>query len=124
MGHYAIKVDLKKLEGAFTGSIKGVNCVIIPVDANHIFCSDKGSAYLDMVGIELKQEGKFGGTHLVKRSLTKMERDSLNGQNDNLPILGDMKPLGGTAKGSVQNTPAVEVDATDLGTELEDDMPF
>lgn len=119
MGHYAIKVDLKKLEGAFTGSIKGVNCVIIPVDANHIFCSDKGSAYLDLVGIELKQEGKFGGTHLVKRSLTKMERDALNGQNDNLAILGDMKPIGGKG-GSQTAAPApVDVEVSDG-----EDLPF
>lgn len=110
--HYTIKVDLKKLEGAFTGAIRGVNCVIIPVEANHIFCTEKGAAYLDLFGLELKEAGKFGGTHLIKRALTKPERDA----NKEVAILGDMKPLP-TTKTATAPAPAVAVDD-------EEDLPF
>lgn len=124
--NYSLKIDLRKLNGAFLGSVKGVNCVIVPVEQNGIFCAESGAAYLDLAAIELKQPGKFGGTHLVKRSLRKDEREKMTEEERNSqPILGDLKPFGGASV----NAPDVQVDAA-AGTEpetekpVEDDLPF
>ena len=37
--NYSLKIDLRKLNGAFLGSVKGENCVIIPVEKNGILPS-------------------------------------------------------------------------------------
>lgn len=127
--NYSLKIDLRKLNGAFLGSVKGENCIIIPVDKNSIFCAQSGAAYLDLAAIELKQPGKFGGTHLVKRSLRKEERDSMTEEErNNQPILGDLKPFGAASAVAV----AVDVDApTDVPTPtseeigaIDEDLPF
>lgn len=128
--NYSLKIDLRKLNGAFLGSVKGVNCVIVPVEQNGIFCAESGAAYLDLAAIELKQPGKFGGTHLVKRSLRKDEREKMTEEERNSqPILGDLKPFGGAS--AFVNAPDVQVDAaagTETETETEkpvdDDLPF
>lgn len=124
--NYSLKIDLKKLSGAFLGSVKGENCVIIPVEKNNIFCSDKGAAYIDLAALELKQEGKFGDTHLVKRSLRKDERDRMTEEERaNQPILGGLKPFAGSV---AREMAEVKVDApeTDAATEPkdDDDLPF
>jgi len=129
--NYSLKIDLKKLSGAMLGRVNGVNSVIIPVEKNGIFCSDKGAAYIDLAVLELKQEGKFGDTHLVKRSLGKEERDKMTKEErDNQPILGGMKPFGGA--GVPANIPDVSVDVEgDKANDVEgakpqedDDLPF
>ena len=100
--NYSLKIDLRKLNGAFLGSVRGENCVIIPVEKNGIFCAQSGAAYLDLAAIELRQQGKFGGTHLVKRSLRKDERDRMTEtERNSQPILGDLKPFGAASVDAV-----------------------
>lgn len=121
--NYSLKIDLKKLSGALLGKVNGENCVIIPVQKNGIFCSDKGAAYIDLAALELKQEGKFGDTHLVKRSLRKDERDKMTeAERDNQPILGGMKPFGNT--GAPVNIPEVAVEGAETAPKEDDDLPF
>lgn len=123
--NYSLKIDLKKLSGAMLGKVNGENCVIIPVEKNGIFCSDKGAAYIDLAAIELKQEGKFGDTHLVKRSLGKNERERMTEEERNgQPILGGLKPFGNA--GMPANVPEVTVEETDAETAAKDDedLPF
>lgn len=123
--NYSIKIDLKKLSGAMLGRVNGENCVIVPVEKNGIFCSDKGAAYIDLAALELKQEGKFGDTHLVKRSLRKDERERMTDEErDGQPILGGLKPFGNT--GVPANVPEVTVEETDAETAVKDDedLPF
>lgn len=123
--NYSLKIDLKKLSGAMLGRVNGENCVIIPVEKNSIFCSDKGAAYIDLAAIELKQEGKFGDTHLVKRSLRKDERERMTEEErNNQPILGGLKPFGNT--GAPVNVPEVAVEEVDAETapKDDDDLPF
>lgn len=127
--NYSLKIDLRKLNGAFLGSVRGENCVIIPVEKNGIFCAQSGAAYLDLAAIELRQPGKFGGTHLVKRSLRKDERDRMTEEERNSqPILGDLKPFGAASVDAV----AVEVSSpSDVQTPtaeatgvIDEDLPF
>lgn len=131
MANYGIKLNLGQLEDAFLGSVQGKNCIIIPVEANHLFCTENGGAYLDLTAFEMRQPGKFGGTHLLKRSLTKGERETLTAeQRQGKPILGDMKPFeSGRASAPREAFKPVDVsgpDVTESAPALKDeeDLPF
>ena len=127
--NYSLKIDLRKLNGAFLGSVRGENCVIIPVEKNGIFCAQSGAAYLDLAAIELRQQGKFGGTHLVKRSLRKDERDRMTEEERNsLPILGDLKPFGAASVDAVAvevSSPSdVQTPTAEASGVIDEDLPF
>ncbi len=122
--NYSLKIDLKKLSGAMLGKVNGENCVIIPVEKNGIFCSDKGAAYIDLAAIELKQEGKFGDTHLVKRTLGRDERERMTEAERNAqPILGGLKPFGKEVSKPIPEVTVEETDA-DSAAKDDDDLPF
>lgn len=127
--NYSLKIDLRKLNGAFLGSVRGENCVIIPVEKNGIFCAQSGAAYLDLAAIELRQPGKFGGTHLVKRSLRKDERDRMTEtERNSLPILGDLKPFGAASVDAVAvevSSPSdVQTPTAEASGVIDEDLPF
>lgn len=125
--NYSLKIDLRKLNGAFLGSVKGVNCVIVPVEQNGIFCAESGAAYLDLAAIELKQPGKFGGTHLVKRSLRKDEREKMTEERNSQPILGDLKPFGAASVAAVAvdvDAPGIQAATAGASGATDEDLPF
>lgn len=127
--NYSLKIDLRKLNGAFLGSVRGENCVIIPVEKNGIFCAQSGAAYLDLAAIELRQPGKFGGTHLVKRSLRKDDRDRMTEtERNSLPILGDLKPFGAASVDAVAvevSSPSdVQTPTAEASGVIDEDLPF
>ena len=127
--NYSLKIDLRKLNGAFLGSVRGENCVIIPVEKNGIFCAQSGAAYLDLAAIELRQQGKFGGTHLVKRSLRKDERDRMTEtERNSQPILGDLKPFGAASVDAVAvevSSPSdVQTPTAEASGVIDEDLPF
>ena len=71
MTNYNIKLDLSKLCTTTTMDIQGktgkVKCVVIPVEENGIFLSDRtGNIYLDFTAYERKEES-FGQTHFIKQ---------------------------------------------------------
>ena len=90
-----------------------LDCIIIPIEQNNFYKSEKGAVYLDMIGFENK-EVKFGQTHLVKQSLPKEVREKMSKEEqDAMPILGNHSVIGGQAKESVPVVAATE-----------DDLPF
>ena len=99
MSNFGIKIDLSKLSGAAVVDLTGrsgqpTKCVVIPVETNHIFVGQKG-IYLDLCAFEMKNP-KFEATHTLKQSLPKAVRDAMTDeQRSAMPILGDLKPLGG-----------------------------
>lgn len=97
MSNFGIKIDLAKLNGVGVTELQGqyglVRCVVIPVEANHIFVGQKG-VYLDLCAFEMKNP-QYEATHTIKQSLPKAVRDSMTEeQRKALPIVGDLKPLG------------------------------
>jgi hypothetical protein len=62
-----VKIDVKKLDKA------------------RFFPGKNGALYCDLVLIPMKEQGRFGDTHLVKQSATKEERQ----QRVQLPIVGN-----------------------------------
>ena len=117
--NYNLKLDLSKLNKTGVANITGksgnkVKCVVIPVDENDIFLSEKGGIYMDLSCFALKEE-KYGQSHLVKRSLSKEERERMSEEECNrIPILGSLKPMISKAKEVKE-----EMSADDT-----DDLPF
>lgn len=92
-----------------------VECLIIPIDQNHLYRGDKG-LYLDLTAIESKTPPKegFKDTHFVKQSLSKEVYEKMtDDERKATPIMGNMSPWGGTSN------EAPVVNADDL-----DDLPF
>lgn len=97
MKNYNVKLNLTKLNNAYTSVVNTPSgnkmCVIIPVEENNIFLSQKGSAYLNMVAQETR-EVKFDQTHQIKvtipadkyRQMTQQEREQT-------PIIGGLAPM-------------------------------
>lgn len=111
MANYNIKLDLSKLDKVAVSDIQGrngrVKCVVIPIEDNNIYVSDKtGSIYLDLTAYERRQES-YGQTHMIKpriggerwRSMSEEERK-------NVPICGSLAPSTFNEGGGYQdNTP-------------------
>lgn len=117
--NYSIKLDLAKLNRVGVAKITGksgetLNCVVIPVNENNIFISEKGGIYLDMAAFEMKSES-YGQTHLIKPSLTEEQRKQMTKDEKNaLPIIGALKPM---------KAKQAEV-TTELKPTEYDDLPF
>lgn len=96
--NYGLKLDLAKLNKVGVANITGktgdkVKCVLIPVEENNIFLSEKGSIYLDLACFELRKEN-YGQSHLIKASLTEEQRKSMTDEEKNqMPIIGTLKPM-------------------------------
>ena len=96
--NYNLKLDLAKLNKVGVANITGksgnkVKCVVIPVEENNIFLSEKGGVYLDLSCFALKKEN-YGQSHLVKPSLSEEQRKTMTEEERNaMPIVGALKPM-------------------------------
>jgi hypothetical protein len=99
---------------------KEIECLVIPIEANHLFKGKDGNVYLDMVAFDLKKVNETtGDTHLVKQSLPKDVRESMTEeQKNNTPIIGNLK-VGGSAQSETPNNAAPGVTLKE-----DDDLPF
>ena len=117
--NYNLKIDFAKLNKVGVARIKGqtgekVQCVVIPVEENGIFLSDKGGIYKDFTAIELKEE-RYGQSHLVKPSVpSEVYKYMTEEEKKSVPICGSLVPI--KAK-NVEVTKEAEVDEND-------DLPF
>lgn len=107
------------------GQEEKIKCLVIPIKENHLFMSEKGNIYMDIVAFERKEpmkdkDGAIVQTHLVKQSLPKEVRDKMTDeQKRNQPIIGSLTILGGT----FTEKQAIPDDSIDTGVDG-DDLPF
>lgn len=117
--NYNIKLDLAKLNKVAAVNLTGktgekVKCVVIPVEDNDIFLSEKGGIYLDLTAIAMKEE-RYGQTHLIKKSIPSDIYKELSDEvKKNQPIIGALKPI---------QSKQAEV-TNDAQAENVDDLPF
>lgn len=110
MTNYNIKLDLSKLCKTTTMDIQGktgkVKCVVIPVEENGIFLSDKtGNIYLDFTAYERKEES-FGQTHFIKQRVGGAKWKAMTDEErKNIPICGSLAPTSHSDNGYQDNTP-------------------
>jgi hypothetical protein len=96
-----IKLDLTKLKAYSkkmpTKNSGDVDCLIIPVELNHLYVGAKG-IYLDLIAFEIKNKDGW----LIKQSLPKAARDTMSQQEQrDMPILGSAEEI-------VKNAPKSE----------------
>lgn len=121
MGRISTKVNLAAFKNASIlklGKNKDVECIIIPIEQNHLFKSEKGAVYADFIGFDItnRQEGKKD-THIVKQSLPKeIHEKQTEEEKKAMPIFGNHIVWDGT--GTAQSDQAAKTIAT------EDDLPF
>lgn len=117
--NYNLKLDLAKLKKVGVANITGktgnkVKCVVIPVEENDIFLSEKGGIYMDLACFEMKKEN-YGQSHLIKQSLSEEKRKSMTDEEKNaIPIVGALKPM---------KAKQAEV-REEVQTDEDDDLPF
>lgn len=94
MANYKVKLDFSKLCGVQVVDVQGRKCVVMPVDDNGIFISQKGGIYLDLLAKE-NAEPKYGQTHFIKRSVSKKAFMELSQESkDNCKnIVGNLSPF-------------------------------
>ena len=114
-----IKLNLAKLNKVAAVNLKGksgnvVKCVVIPVDENDIFLSEKGGIYLDLVAVAMKEE-RYGQTHFIKRAIPDEKYKSMTDEEKkNIPIVGSISPIKAKQADVTQSMESVE----------DDDLPF
>ena len=91
MSRISIKINLAQLKHALMTTPKGAEVIVIPIKDNHLFKSEKGNIYLDLVAWELKNKKEdVKDTHIVKQSFSKDALAEMpEDQKQNLPILGN-----------------------------------
>lgn len=99
MSKLNIKINLSNLVSAVrfeNGKTGPVECIVIPIEANHLF-KGKSGIYLDMTAFELK-EIKDNQTHLIKQSLPKeVYQKQTEEEKKAMPILGNVSTFAGAA---------------------------
>ncbi len=92
MANLNLKINLQNLHCAcrFEKGVAGpVECLIIPLEKNHLFKGEKG-IYLDMTAFELKEK-KDNQTHLIKQTLPKeVFQKMTDEQKRATPIIGNI----------------------------------
>jgi len=113
------KINLASLTHVIQTAKSGQECIVIPVDTNKLFKSEKGNIYLDIIAFDVKNpaEGQKD-THIVKQSLQKEVREKMSEEELNaMPILGN---LNANIKSGGEQEPQVAGPSLKEG----EDLPF
>lgn len=124
MGRISVKINLAALKNAAiitSGKNKDVDCILIPIEQNHLFRSEKGAVYLDVIGFETAPEKRKGkDTHMAKQSLDKKVLDAMTeDEKKAMPILGNFIDWDQSIESQSTPTEHVAKEVADL-----DDLPF
>lgn len=122
MSNISVKINLRQLKSAIRtmkGATGDIECVVIPIAANHLVKGEKG-VYLDMTGFELKEKkADRKDTHLVKQTLPKEVFDAMSDEEkQKTPIIGNMIVWG------YQEPAPVNVEVGDITEGTDGDLPF
>jgi hypothetical protein len=136
MSNYNIRLNLAKFKKTTIMDIQGksgkVKCVVIPIEENGIYVSDKtGNIFLD-VSAYAQREIHYGQTHAIKqkiggdkwRNMTQEERKAI-------PICGNMTPIEVGNGGNYQDNttqPSTSQSSSNFGSynnsSNDDNLPF
>ena len=98
-----------------------IECIIIPIERNHLIRTDKGNVFFNFAAFEKDPAKRLGKeTHTIKQSLSPEELENKGIDSKDLPFLGDMKDWSQNAFVDAPNK------SEDLATDQpdEDDLPF
>lgn len=96
-------MDVKRKDGT------AAKAIVIPVDANGLFLSDKGNVYFDFVAREIPAEKRKGkDTHMISQSVGKEAYDALRSAQKYPPTLGSMSDGGEVEQAATSEELTVE----------------
>jgi len=118
MSNISGKLNLMQLKAAIRrmdGKTGPIDCVVIPIEANHLFRGEQG-IYLDLIAFESKTKNeKIKDTHLVKQSLPKEVLETLTDEEKkSQPILGNLRVWGEYQESAPQSDMAVQDEISGL----------
>lgn len=120
MSNISGNIALTALTCAFKKSAKGTECLIIPLEENHLKKTEKGNVYMNISAREhINEERKQ--THIVSQSVPKDAYEKLRENDEYPPTLGnltDWSKLAGSGEGSPNTMPNDEFES------MPDDLPF
>jgi hypothetical protein len=90
------KLNLAKLEHVireFPSAAGGkMECIVIPIEKNSLFKTEKGNVFLDIAVFETVLEKRKGDdTHMVSQSFPKEKREAMKASGVYAPILGNLR---------------------------------
>ena len=93
MNNFTEKLDLSKLRNVkLVDNKDGKKCVLIPVDDNDIYVSERGSLYLTLNVREMRNP-RYGQTHFIKQRVSKETyKNMTDSERSNIMICGQMSP--------------------------------
>jgi hypothetical protein len=120
-----LSLKLTALKHALMTTPKGAKVIVIPIEDNNLWTSEKtpGVYGINIVGFEFEDKtGKqYPDTHLLKQSYSKAELEAMTEeQKKALPILGNARVSGGGERGEA---PPQDLNAGKVATGL-DDLTF
>lgn len=118
MSNISGKLNLMQLKAVIknmNGKNGPTDCIVIPIEANHLFRGEQG-IYLDLIAFESKTKNdKIKDTHLVKQSLPKDVLEAMTDEEKkNQPILGNLRVWGEYQEPAPQSDMTVQDEADDL----------
>lgn len=135
MEDFSLNLNIRKLK-SHVMKLKGksgmIDCVVLPIEANHMVTGNDGSydaLYLNFNGHAIKNPAPNSkNTHLVKQNLPKDIYTLLSEEDrKNLPIVGNAIVWGSSRTSAPEDYP-VEVPESNSGqenyTEDSNDLPF
>lgn len=125
MANFNIKLDLRKLAGAFVTDFKGrtetKRCLVIPIDDAALYEGASG-IYLDLTAMEMR-EPRYSDTHCVKQQFGKDAYKAMTEeQRKAIPILGGMREFAQPKQAVPTYAPPLSQAAP--GDGQKDDLPF
>ena len=120
MSNISISLNLRQFKSTvktLKGKSGDINCLIIPIDENHLIVGDKG-VYANLQAWELKEKKEDRkDTHLVKQSFPKEHYESLSDEEKReIPIMGNLTVWEGGEQSPNESTE--EIDTEPDGDEL------
>jgi hypothetical protein len=109
------------------GSKEKIECIVIPIKDNHLFKSEKGNVFADLVIFKMKEpqkdkDGATTQTHLIKQSLSKEVREKqTDTEKREQPIFGSLNMYDGD--GTYVEREAKE-DSSIGDTGKDEDLPY
>ena len=89
-----VSVYLNRLTNATLQDFNGKKCMVIPIEDNNIYISDKGTVMLAMFMEKMNTPSDYGKTHFLRRKVSKAELNSMTVEQKNkLPVLGYFAPF-------------------------------
>lgn len=130
MSDYRGSIDLLKMKNSGMATIKGVRCLVIPIDGNDLFVTkdeDTGKAKSCYLGLQIRERREpndWGNTHYCKQELSKEFREGAPKEmleEKKSTYLGNFKPMVWDDSNQCGTVTTEQVAPNDVEN---DDLPF